>query len=276
MYKLLLTLLVFATSFSSAQFSKATYTMKVSMNTDFTNNPNIPKNVAERIKKRMSEPQNYHLFFDQTQSLFQKEEKLDNPQAGRGGMFMRFGGEAGSITHTNLVSAKQTSQQELFGKKFLISKSMKKRKWNFTGESKQIGQYTAYEATYFYKKAPTSSSMFFSNRGTDKEKEAEVPEKVPVTVSVWFTPDVPVSAGPASYFGLPGLVLMVQDHNKVLVCTELQMNAKDKIKLEAPKKGQPVTQEEFSEIRKKKTEEMRERYRNNRNRDNGNRSIIRR
>jgi ribosomal protein L21 len=67
---------------------------------------------------------------------------------------------------------------------------------------------------------------------------------------------------------------MVQDHNKVLVCTELQMNVKDKIKLGAPKKGQPVTQEEFSEIRKKKTEEMRERYRNNRNRDNGNRRMI--
>jgi hypothetical protein len=52
------------------------------------------------------------------------------------------------------------------------------------------------------------------------------------------------------------------------------MNVKDKIKLEAPKKGQPVTQEEFFEIRKKKTEEMRERYRNYRNRDNGNRRII--
>ena len=274
MYKLLVVLLIFGTSFSSAQLSKATYTMKVSMNTDFTNNPNIPKNVADRRKKRISEPQNFQLFFNQTQSLYQKEEKLDSPQAGRGGMFMRFGGEAGSITHTNLVSAKQTSQQELFGKKFLISKSMKKRKWNFTGESKKIGQYTAYEATYVYKKAPTTSSMFIGNRSTDKEKETEESKKVPVTVSVWFTPDVPISAGPASYFGLPGLVLMVQDHNKVLVCTELQMNVKDKIKLEAPKKGQPVTQEEFFEIRKKKTEEMRERYRNNRNRDNGNRMII--
>ena len=266
MYKILIPLLILTASFSSAQLAKATYTMKVSMNMDFTSNPNIPKNVVERIKKRMSEPQNFQLFFDQTQSLYKKEEKLDSPQGGRGGMSMRFGGGAGSITHTDLTNRKQTSQQELFGKMFLVSKNMKQRKWNFTGASKQIGQYTAYEATYVYLKAPTSFRMSFGNRAKDEEKEEEAPEKVPVTVSVWFTPDIPISAGPASYFGLPGLVLMAQDDNRVLVCTEVQMNVKDKIKLEAPRKGQAVTQKEFSKIREKKAEEMRERFQNNGNR----------
>ena len=275
MNKILLPLLILTASFSSAQLAKATYTMKVRMDMDFTNNPNIPKNVAERIKKRMSEPQSFQLFFDQTQSLYKKEEKLDSPQGERGGMSMRFGGGDGSITHTDLATRKQTSQQELFGKMFLVSKNMKQREWNFTGESKQIGQYTAYEANYVYMKAPTSFRMSFGNRSKDEEKEKEAPEKVPVTVSVWFTPDIPISAGPASYFGLPGLVLMAQDDNRVLVCTEVQMNVKDKIKLEAPRKGQAVTQEEFSKIREKKTEEMRERFRNNGNRGNGNRIMIR-
>ncbi len=275
MNKILLSLLILTTSFSSAQLAKATYTMKVSMNIDFKNNPNIPKNVAERIKNRMSEPQNFHLYFDQTQSLYKKEEKLNSPQERRGGMSMRFGSGDGSITHTNLATRKQISQQELFGKMFLVSKNMKQRKWSFTGESKQIGQYTAYEAIYVYKKAPTSFMMSFGNRNEEEEKEAEAPEKVAVTVSVWFTPDIPISAGPASYFGLPGLVLMAQDDNRVLVCTEVQMNIKDKITLEAPKKGQAVTQKEFSKIREKKAEEMRERFRNNGNRGNGNRIIIR-
>jgi GLPGLI family protein len=117
--------------------------------------------------------------------------------------------------------------------------------------------------------------MSFENRNKEEEKEREVLEKVPVTVSVWFTPDIPVSAGPASYFGLPGLVLMVQDDNRVLVCTEVQMNVQDKTKLEAPKKGQAVTQKEFSKIREEKMKEMRERYRNNGNRGKGNRIMIR-
>ena len=117
--------------------------------------------------------------------------------------------------------------------------------------------------------------MSFRNRAKDEEKEEEAPKKAPVTVSVWFTPDIPISAGPASYFGLPGLVLMAQDDKRVLVCTEVQMNVKDKIKLEAPRKGQAVTQKEFSEIREKKAEEMRERFRNNGNRGSGNRIMIR-
>jgi GLPGLI family protein len=275
MFKILLFLSTLTPFFSNGQLAKATYTMKVSMNMDFTNNPNIPKNVAERIKKRMSEPQSFNLFFDQTQSLYKKEEKLDSPQGGREGGFIRFGGGDGSVTHTDLAARKQTSQQELFGKTFLVSKNMKQREWTFTGESKQIGQYTAYEATYVYKKGQTSFKMSFENRNKEEEKEREVLEKVPVTVSVWFTPDIPVSAGPASYFGLPGLVLMVQDDNRVLVCTEVQMNVQDKTKLEAPKKGQAVTQKEFSKIREEKMKEMRERYRNNGNRGKGNRIMIR-
>jgi GLPGLI family protein len=274
MFKILLSLLILTPFFSNGQLAKATYTMKVSMNMDFANNPNIPKNVAERIKKRMSEPQSFNLFFDQTQSLYKKEEKLDNPQGGRGGGFMRFGGGDGSITHTDLAARKQTSQQELFGKTFLVSKNTNQRKWAFTGESKQIGQYTAYEATYVYKKDPTSFTMSFGNRNKKEEEEKEAPEKVAVTVSVWFTPDIPISAGPASYFGLPGLVLMVQDDNRVLVCTEVQMNVKDKIKIEAPKKGRAVTQKEFSKIREQKAKEMRDRFQNNGNRGNGNRIMI--
>jgi hypothetical protein len=53
------------------------------------------------------------------------------------------------------------------------------------------------------------------------------------------------------------------------------MNVKDKIKLEPPKKGQAVTQKEFSKIREKKAKEMRERFRNNGNRSKGSRIMIR-
>ncbi len=107
-------LMLFGLVISHAQINKATYTLKVSTNIDFSANPNIPKNVAERIKKRLSEPETYQLYFDQSQSIYKKEEKLDAPQAGgRGGMSFRFGSGAGAIVHTLLASRKQTSQQEL-------------------------------------------------------------------------------------------------------------------------------------------------------------------
>ena len=91
-----------------------------------------------------------------------------------------------------------------------------------------------------------------------------------VKVSVWFTPEIPVSAGPSKYFGLPGLVLMVQDDKKMLICNEIKLNINEKISLDAPKRGDVVTRYEFDEIQKIKTEERKVRFQNNRNSGGGN------
>lgn len=271
----LITIFIFISSVTFSQQIKATYAMKVTRNVDFSGNPNMPKQVVERIKKRLSEPVNYDLFFDQNQSIYKQQEKLDTPQSGRGGMWARFGGGSQNIIHTNLATGQQTNQQELFSKLFLVNREVKAREWNFTGESKQIGQYMAYEATYTQMQNPPQFRMSFGGRGNNEEEKEKEKKKIEVTVSVWFTPDIPISAGPDNYFGLPGLVLMVQDKNKLLVCTEVQMNPKDKIKLTPPKKGEEVTWKEFKEIREKKSKEMRERFQNNSNRNNQNRIFIR-
>lgn len=273
--RFLISILIFLVSFGGlAQITKATYSLKVNM--DFSGNPNMPKEVVERIKKRLSEPQTFHLFFDNNQSIYKKEEKLEAPQEGNRGMrMMRFGTGGNDITYTNLATRAQTIQQELFGKLFLVNKTPWTPKWNFTGETKQIGRYNAYEATYTHKQKPSQIRMSFGRRNNETSKEEE-PEEVEVTVSVWFTPDVPIPAGPERFFGLPGLVLMVQDGNRIFVCTEVKMNTTEKIDLTPPKKGQKVTGEEFAEIREEKTKEMRDRFQNNSNRKNQNRIFIRR
>ena len=276
MKSVFITILIFSSSLTYAQQIKATYAMKVTRNIDFSGNPNMPKQVIERIKKRLAEPVSYDLYFDQNQSIYKQQDKLDAPQSNsRGGMSMRFGGSSQNIVFTNLATREQTNQQDLFGKMFLVNKNIKIPEWNFTGESKQIGQYMAYEATYTQMQNPPQFRMSFGGRGNNEEEKEKEPEKIEVTVSVWFTPDIPISAGPDNYFGLPGLVLMVQDKNKLLVCTEVQMNPKDKIKLTPPKKGEEVTWKEFKEIREKKSKEMRERFQNNSNRNNQNRIFIR-
>ena len=190
-------------------------------------------------------------------------------------MWDRFGGGSQNIIHTNLATGQQTNQQELFSKLFLVNRGVKAREWNFTGESKQIGKYMAYEATYTQMQNPPQFRMSFGRRGNNDEEKEKEPEKIEITVSVWFTPDIPISAGPDNYFGLPGLVLMVQDNKKVLVCTEVQMNPEDKIKLTPPKKGDEVTWKEFNEIREKKAKEMRDRFQNNSNRGTQSRVFIR-
>ena len=253
---------------------KATYTVKVNQKFDFSANPGMPKAVADRIKKRMSESQIFYLHLNRNESIYKKEEKLEASNQGAGrSSFRRFGTNNSNITHTNLATKTQTVQQEMFGKLFLVSRNLKKPGWTFTGASKQIGNYTAYQATYTQMQVPPSNQMSFG-RGKDVETQKE-PEKIPVTVSVWFTPDIPIAAGPEKYFGLPGLILMVQDGNKMLLCTSVQMNVTEKIALAPPTKGKKVTGKEFYKIREKKIQEMRLRYKNNRSGDSNDRLRIR-
>ena len=251
-----------------SQQGKATYSVKTSLGDDFKLNSRIPKQVAERIKKGMSEPILFELFFDQKQSVYKIEEKLDSPRQGGNRMrwFSSWGKGGSQIVHSNLSSKVQTIQQELFGKLFLITDTLSSSKWKFTGKQKKIGNYTAYEAQYSETQNIINMN-FWSGRNNSPNDSIKTKD---VKVSVWFTPEIPVSAGPSKYFGLPGLVLMVQDDKKMLICNEIKLNINEKISLDAPKRGDVVTRYEFDEIQKIKTEEMKVRFQNNRNGGGGN------
>src|SRR5699024_5708709 len=56
--------------------------------------------------------------------------------------------------------------------------------WQITDESKEIGGYIAIKAEVTF-------------RGRD--------------FVAWFTPEIPISAGPWKFYGLPGLILVVKD-----------------------------------------------------------------
>lgn len=71
-------------------------------------------------------------------------------------------------------------------KKFLITDELNYN-WNITNETKQIQNYTCYKATTSF-------------RGNNFE--------------AWFTPDIPVNAGPWKWYGLPGLIVEATDTDK--------------------------------------------------------------
>ena len=90
-----------------------------------------------------------------------------------------------------------------------------------------------------------------------------------VIVTAWYTLDIPVSHGPGNYWGLPGLILEVAYGNTNILCTKIIMNPKNKIEINEPKKGKVVTQKEYDIIIEKKMKEMRERFRNEREKSGG-------
>ena len=78
------------------------------------------------------------------------------------------------------------------------------------------------------------------------------------TITAWYCPEIPINQGPENYWGLPGLILEVNDGKTVILCSKIVLNSKDKVEIKPVSKGKVVTQKEFDETVKKKMEEMRE------------------
>ncbi|MEX0273133.1 MAG: GLPGLI family protein, partial [Flavobacteriaceae bacterium] len=92
--------------------------------------------------------------------------------------------------------------------------------------------------------------------GKTEEKE----EKKTITITAWYTPEIPVSHGPDDYWGLPGLILEVNDGSRMMVCNKIVLNPESPVGIELPKKGKKVTNEEFRAVMQEQTEKMNKMY----------------
>ena len=258
---------VYESKTSTAEFAKG-----LSGNKDIT--PEMQKQIEERMKKMFEKT--FILNFDKSASIYKEEEKLDAPgeQGGRRMMASMMGG--GGTHYKNVKDKQFIVDKEFFGKEFLIKDSLPKYDWKMEGESKQIGNYTCFKATAVVKVNESDFRNFrFKNRDkketetktetvkdTAKAKKTNFTEdwEMPKenTITAWYCPEIPVNQGPENYWGLPGLILEVNDGKTVMLCTKIVMNAKDKVEIKPATKGKQVTQTEHNDIVKKKMEEMQE------------------
>ena len=79
---------------------------------------------------------------------------------------------------------------------------------------------------------------------------------------------------PGNYNGLPGLILEIKEGKQTIICSEIVMNPKDKVKIIEPKKGKKVSQKQYTKIMAKKSKEMMDKFRSRR-KGNGNSVEIR-
>ena len=225
------------------------------------------KELETRFKSMLEKT--YVLTFNKEESIFVEDEKLSSPvNSGRG-----FGGFASSFApgpqYKNVKEKLYLQDQEFFGKQFLIKEEMEPLEWVMGKETKQIGQYLCFKATA--KKVSNEVGFGPPRRTSDDDKDdkegddAKKDEPKIVEVTAWYTPQIPVSQGPADYWGLPGLILEVTAGDTVMLCSKIVINPEEKTEIKAPKKGSVVTQAEYKEIVTKKMEE----FRANRGRGNG-------
>ncbi|MBL4606122.1 MAG: GLPGLI family protein [Flavobacteriaceae bacterium] len=273
--KQLLTLLLLVSSmtvFSQKSFQgKAVYMSKTTVDLNAFGGRQMTEQRKKQIMSRMKNflEKTYILNFDQSASNFKEEAKLETPGAG-GGRGFRFGGLGGSgSVYKNTKEGKMIESAEFFGKKFLITEKMEQPKWELGTETKKIGKYTCYKATMIKVNNDFDFSSFGRNRNNQKKdstktKTEEKSKIRTVTVTAWYTPEIPVSTGPEDYWGLPGLILEINAGRTTMLCTEIVLNPSEKVEIKAPRKGDKVTREKYNAIVKKKTEEMRERFKRGR------------
>ncbi len=91
-----------------------------------------------------------------------------------------------STVYRNSESKKLVEKHDFMGKEFLIEENEEPLKWKITGESEVIAGYQCQKAT--------------TKRDTND-------------IIVWFTPQIPVSAGPQRLGGLPGMILKADIDN---------------------------------------------------------------
>nr|WP_294775521.1 GLPGLI family protein [uncultured Flavobacterium sp.] len=234
--------------------------------------PEMQKMIEERMKKMFEKT--FFLNFDKSASIYKEEEKLDTPGQTGGGMRMMSSFMGGGGTYYKNVKDKVYKvDKEFMGKEFLVKDSLKTYNWQMTGETRVIGGYNCFKATAVIPASKTDFRNFRpkkeEEKKDDKAKEEvkegaktsfmdqiELPKEI--TVTAWYTPEIPVSHGPEGYWGLPGLILEVNDGKTTILCSKIVLNPKDKVDIKAPTNGKEVSQKEYDEIVIKKMEEMQE------------------
>jgi GLPGLI family protein len=251
--------------------STSDFKSRMSGNKDIT--PEMQKMIEERMKKMFEKT--FVLNFDKTSSIYKEEEKLDTPGQGGGGMRMMSSMMGGGGTYYKNAKDKTFSvDKEFMGKEFLVKDTLTNYKWVMEGETREIGGYVCYKATAVIPASKTDFRNFRPKKEEEikkaeaqkaeagKEKktsfldEIDLPKEI--TITAWYTMDIPVNQGPEGYWGLPGLILEVNDGKTTILCSKIVLNPKDKAEIKAPSNGKQVTQKEYDEIVTKKMEEMME------------------
>jgi len=215
--------------------------------------PDQMAEIQAQLKKQME--REYVLSFNPIESNWKQVESLGGgpATASSGGMQIVINqGSQDRVLYKNIADQTFEQEQEIMGKEFLIKDALETAEWELTGETKQIGNYTAQKATY----SRIVDSQRFSTGMTEMENVKDT-----IQVTAWFTPEIPVPHGPENYFGLPGLILELQNSGRTLICEKIELNpSAEPVAIVRPKRGKEVTREEFRTVQEESMKQMMNRY----------------
>lgn len=240
-------LILFLTGIGYAQdfHGEATYMSKRKIDFPDSTQANSEFDKEFRRFARQKMKKTFILSFNKEASLYKEEENLE-PSDMVG--FIRVKGDVeDAILYKNTKEQRYVSETAIFGKPFLIKDILEKQDWKIGAETKNIGAYTCYKATWIREVKRPRTRITRENSDTKMEE---------ITITAWYTPQIPVNNGPGNYHGLPGLILEANDGTETVICSKIVLNPKKKFVIKEPTKGKKVNQEEYDAIQAKKIEEI--------------------
>jgi GLPGLI family protein len=126
-----------------------------------------------------------------------------------------------NTVYTDFSSASSIIQKNVFEQTFLIKDTIRKIKWKITDETREIAGYTCRRANGLVQDS--------------------------IYVVAFYTDKIPISGGPESFSGLPGMILglAIPHENISWFATKITDEPIAANAFEAPKKGKPVNDKQL-------------------------------
>jgi GLPGLI family protein len=231
---------------------------KVVVDEDEKKEENKELQEAVELAMKKSSEKTYTLLFNKQEAVYEENEELDQPSGPSGGFSVSVKMSGGGKKYLNTKEKVSLEEDEILGKAFLIEEPLVQPGWKLVNESKKIGEYTCFKAelTVPVTELQKQNYQEFLKREEKKPALFKMEEPKDRVVTAWYTPEIPVSFGPNNYWGLPGLILEINEENTVILCSKVVLNSKTKLKIKRPKEGDTVSEKEFDAIQKKKMDSM--------------------
>ena len=230
-------LIAATTSFAQTQTGKITYFFNRNANITLSNNmPEDQKKAMEKMIRKQFE-KTFVLEFSGYESTYTEKAELKE-ESNSNVKIMMIGGASGELYKSTKEKVFVKSDESL-GKRFLIVDELKKPNWQLIDSTKRIDKYLCYKAKHI--------KEITQNDSTIKEP-----------VIVWYAPDIPINNGPEKYWGLPGLILEVQQGKVSITCKKIELQHTENLIIKKPKNGKKVSEKEFEKIVEKKMKQMQE------------------
>lgn len=222
-YKLILILLMSASSFAQKNTSITYSKVLISDGMEKIVDQNVKNRVLSTIKNMSAVK--HILIFNDSISYFETPEIM-NVGNSRGLKTAIFRAYMGGKHILDKNKKTRNYQANLFGNLYNIQENYDKYSWTLTNESKSILGFKVFKATTVMK--------IDDFRG-----------KIDHEITVWYAPELGSGFGPASFSGLPGIVLEVLSGRVKVYATEIKASNK---KIFTTLDGKNVTEKEYTDI----------------------------